>query len=200
MSKDTEQFWAGEFGTEYLKRNQVDWSLRVPFFKLIMDLTEAISVLEIGTNAAWNLRAINAADPISELAGCDINEEAIGAALIGLPMADIALASAMNAPGAFPDYHFDLVLTAGVLIHIPPEEIKQVMTNIIELSGEWVLAIEYEASQEEEVLYRGHDGKLWKRPYGNLYQKMGRTLVHKQELGPQDGFGEGCTAWLLRKP
>ena len=32
----TEEVWAGEFGNAYLKRNQVDWRGRIPFWKMMV--------------------------------------------------------------------------------------------------------------------------------------------------------------------
>lgn len=91
---------------------------------------------------------------------------------------------------------FDLVFTCGVLIHIPPDDLKQVMQGLIDSSVGYVLAIEYEAKEETEVEYRGHKGKLWKRDYGKLYQELGLELVEKGFLLEFDN----CTYWLMRKP
>ena len=55
----TKDFWSGEFGEEYLKRNRVDWRKRIPFWKDVIDMTGARSVFELGCNAGWNLSAIS---------------------------------------------------------------------------------------------------------------------------------------------
>lgn len=198
MSQETENFWAGDFGNDYLQRNQVDWEKKVPFFRNLAQVTKMSRVLEIGCNAGWNLRAIGKADPNIELAGCDINEQALRLARKNLPMADINYCRAAHIREYFSDWYPDMVMTAGVLIHIPPEEIKAVMENIAALTDTHVLAIEYDHPTEEEVLYRGHDGKLWKRPYGRMYEDLGLTIEFSTQVGPELGFGEGCTAWLLR--
>lgn len=201
MSTETEQFWAGDFGEQYLQRNHVDWEKKVPFYKQILAITKARSVLELGCNAAWNLRALYKANQNIELSGCDINELAIDQARKSLPMADIEYCRAIDLAQKYANYGwtFDLVMTAGVLIHIPPEEIREVMQQIVEVSNEYVLAIEYTADKEEEVLYRGHDGKLWRRPYGQMYKELGLSIILGKALGEADGFGPGCMAWLLRK-
>jgi len=199
MSTETEQFWAGKFGNEYLERNQVDWQKRVPFFRKILTMTEIDSVLEVGCNAGQNLRAIQQVDPMISLAGCDVNITAGLEAEIALPSADITVAAANDLIETYCGYTFDLVMTAGVLIHIPSDEIRSVMKSIVDLSNRWVLAIEYSSDLAEEVNYRGHAGKLWKRPYGGIYQDLGLKPVHWCLLGHDDGFGELCTAWLLTK-
>ena len=69
------------------------------------------------------------------------------------------------------------------------------MKKIISKSTDYILAIEYYAKEETEIEYRGQQGLLWKRPYGNLYQDMGLTLVTS---GLADGF-DNCKFWLLQK-
>ncbi len=66
----------------------------------------------------------------------------------------------------------------------------------MQVSRKYVMAIEYEAEQEEMVEYRGHEGKLWRRPFGKLYQDMGLTLL---AYGPAQGF-DRCEFFLLEKP
>ena len=85
-----------------------------------------------------------------------------------------------------------------MLIHIPPEELGKAMNKLIRMSSDWVLAIEYEADQEEEIVYRGKKGLLWKRPYGELYQEMGLTMVETGKLQQDVGF-DNCRYWLMRK-
>ena len=185
---DTKEFWSRDFGDDYLKRNRVDWRARIPFWKQIMDITGARSVHEFGCNAGWNLSAIKRGCPDAKVYGNEINQKALRHALAaGL---DVSVALPYNY------YPFELVFTCGVLIHIAPEDLQATMQSIVDASCDYVLAVEYAADQEEEVLYRGYGGKLWKRPYGKLYQDMGLTLV--QEFDAGEGF-DRCTAWLLRK-
>lgn len=184
---EQEQFWAGEFGNEYTARNRVDWRQRIPFWKTMIDETGARSVYEFGCNAGWNLSAIRRAYPDVALEGNDINDYALRqAAAAGL---NVGRRTGMEAA--------ELVFTAGVLIHISPENLQALMQSLANASTEWVLAIEYSAAQEEEVTYRGHAQRLWRRPYGKLYQDMGLEMVRHGPAGK--GF-DNCTYWLLRKP
>jgi len=70
------------------------------------------------------------------------------------------------------------------------------MQRIIDKSTDYILAIEYDSAKEEEVNYRGNDGMLWKRPYGQLYQDMGLTLVESKYS--VEGFDD-CHFYLLRR-
>ena len=187
---EQEQFWAGEFGNEYTSRNRVDWRQRIPFWKTMIDETGARSVWEFGCNAGWNLSAIRRACPDMVVGGTDINETAARQAWnAGLNVTHSWASSGRE--------EADMSFTAGVLIHVAPENLRDVMTMMVEVSSEWVLAIEYSAAQEEEVNYRGHAQRLWRRPYGKLYQDMGLEMVRHGPAGK--GF-DNCTYWLLRKP
>lgn len=188
------EFWAGDFGCEYLKRNRVNWRARLPLWHSIISQTNPNNVLEIGANAGWNLRAIRESSPGTYVCGIDVNRQAAEAAKRDGYSVEVHEARELidGEPEAF-----DLVFTAGVLIHIAPEELEAVMAAAIHKSRRYVVAIEYENPIEQELEYRGHAGKLWKRPFGDLYVKMGLRLVNRGPAGV--GF-DRCAYWLLEKP
>jgi pseudaminic acid biosynthesis-associated methylase len=190
----TEAFWSGSFGDEYLARCQVDYKDRLEFWRSAIEYMSPTSVLEVGCNRGHNLMAIQAVDSTVETHGIDINLKAVNEA--GAQGVRAQLGSARNIVQMFGRGTMDLVFSAGVLIHVPPEDLEATMQNIVAVSRKYILAIEYEAEQEEPVEYRGHEGKLWKRPFGKLYQDMGLDLL---AFGVADGFKE-CTYWLLSKP
>lgn len=184
------ELWAGEFGDQYLARNQVDWQARVPFWRDLLEITGARSVFELGANAGWNLSAIKRCHPDVNVIGSDINTEACRqAGQAGLTVVN-NLDFTTYVPGCF-----ELTFTAGVLIHIEPEHLREVMQALVDKSYRWVLAVEYEAAIEETVEYRGHLDKCWRRPYGVLYGDLGLTL---RDTGVAPGF-DRCTYWLLEK-
>lgn len=194
MSEEA-SFWAGEFGRIYTARNRVDWRARIPFWQEVINLTGARSVFEAGCNAGWNLTAIRRAQPDVQLHGCEINQAAHAQAqLAGL--AGLHRNDAISALRCYSGGMFDLVFTAGVLIHIGPQELGRTMLAIKEASARYVLAVEYAADQDEEVEYRGHAAKLWRRPFGKMYAALGLKIVHEWVNVP--GFDQ-CNAWLLEK-
>jgi len=189
----TEQFWAGEFGSEYHKRNRPEWQQRVPFWESAMQFTSAHSVLEVGCGPGWNLLAIQAIARDAEMYGIEINPGAVEEARQqGL---DVRQGTAVSIAGLYDQGSIDMVFTAGVLIHVPPDELETVMRAIAMVSAQYVLAIEYAADTEQMIDYRGNADRLWKRPYGQLYQDMGLRLLSEGVAG---GFNE-CTYWLLQK-
>jgi hypothetical protein len=183
-------WWKGEGGTAYTARNRVDWVKRLPFWSAIVEDLQPKTVLEMGCNAGWNLRAITACGPI-EASGIEPNDQARQEArAAGFNVApDWSLQTAPH----------DLVFTAGVLIHVPPEELPATMQRIVDASRRHVICIEYEAEREKEIYYLGQGGLLWKRPFGRLYEAMGLTLLHYAHLPLESGF-DNCGYWLLEKP
>jgi pseudaminic acid biosynthesis-associated methylase len=189
----TTDLWAGTFGNEYLQRNRVDWQARMPFWESAIHYCTPATVFEFGCNAGWNLRAIQAVAPGTDLYGCDVNQQAVNEAREqGF---EAQLVGEHGVAGLYEPGSMDLVFTAGVLIHVAPADLERQMRNLIELSGRYVIAVEYAAADEEEVEYRGHKGALWKRPYGSLYQGLGLRLLSEGVAG---GFDQ-CHYWLLEK-
>jgi pseudaminic acid biosynthesis-associated methylase len=189
------EVWFGEFGKQYTDRNQVDWRGRVP---LLLPMVAGLSlsrVLEVGCNRGHNLLALR------EILG----EEA---ELIGVepsPYArDLARAVGVDARDAdafgppFPDGYFDLVFTAGVLIHIALEDLPRAMREVYRCSRRYILAVEYFSEEETAISYRGHQGLLWKRDFGQHYQTRfpDLTLVRQGYCEEWDR----TTWWLWEKP
>jgi spore coat polysaccharide biosynthesis protein SpsF len=78
MSFTTEQedFWATEFGDEYIDRNQ-GWNNNAPMFSRVLKTTNNInSIIELGCNIDLNLKALNLLLPESKLTGVEINKNA----------------------------------------------------------------------------------------------------------------------------
>ena len=192
MPTPQEEFWAGDFGSAYTRRNRVNWHTRVPFWSDIIERTKARSAMEVGCNIGSNLLALREVDPMMALWGIDVNQAALseaersGLAVLQKPAAEVHQCG-----------RFDLVFSVGVLIHVPAEQLPEVMGAIVKASRRWVLAVEYAAEDEEPVVYRGHEGYLWRRPFGKLYEDMGLEMVDAFDA-PADAF-DRCRAWLLRK-
>ena len=191
--KSTVELWSGTFGDKYLQRCRVDWQARMPFWESAIHFCTPATVFEFGCNAGWNLRAISAVAPNIDLFGCDVNEQAVNEArAAGF---EVQKVSEHGVAGLYEPGTMDLVFSAGVLIHVAPQDLERTMRNLIELSGRYVLAVEYAADEEQEIEYRGLAGALWKRPYGRLYEGLGLRLLSEGEAG---GFDQ-CNYWLLEK-
>lgn len=193
---ETVEFWSGEFGDQYLARNRVDWLKRVPFWQSILDKTNAKSILEVGCNAAWNMQALRRVNSELAMTGIDVNEAALKEAK-GHGF-DVEIMPVHEVADKFGHGVCDLVISCGVLIHISPEDITKSMTAIANVTNSYVLAVEYEAQEEQMVKYRGNVDRLWRRPFGQMYQELGFDLIETGSVGQEDGF-DNCTWWLLEK-
>ncbi len=164
------QSWQGALGSSYTERNVVDPQLRLPAFRKMTEGLDGLNrILEVGCNRGHNLLALRAVlGESSELLGVEPN---LAALKIARQSPEFAVVRGDSRDLFFRSGAFDLVFTAGVLIHIPPSALTSSMTEIARVSGRYVLAIEYFADQETEISYRGEQGLLWKRNYLSLYQE-----------------------------
>lgn len=196
MLTEQEQWWRQSFGDEYVARNSVNWRARIPFWQNIIERTKPNSILEVGCGSGWNLRSIRQVDPAITVRGCDINQTAIQeAANWGLWVAEGSL---FDIPREWPEDKFDLVASVGVLIHVATEDLPRAMDSIISVSNRYVLAVEYADETEVEVEYRGNAKRLWRRPFGKLYEAHGLKIVAEGEA-PADSF-DRCHFWLCERP
>lgn len=178
--------WKGEFGDEYTERNSPDPRVRFRVFKKI--LPESVdSILEVGCNKGINLYALRALLPFSPIAGVEVNKKVLSE---GVPPFLVTDSSSYLL-----NKSTDLVFTCGVLIHVPTEDLEETMREIIRVSKRYVLAIEYYAPEETEVVYRGKVDMLWKRDYGKAYKYLGLKLLKTGEVPEIDN----STYWLFQK-
>src|SRR5690348_15877925 len=79
MKTEQEEFRAGQFGNEYVLRNQSPELLaanRALFARILRRTRKVGSVVELGANIGMNLRASRGLLPNAELAGVEINSTA----------------------------------------------------------------------------------------------------------------------------
>ncbi len=157
------QFWEGQFGDEYTARNRCNPDDRQGFFARILDLTDSVSsICELGANRGHNLEAIGRINSSLELTGVEVNRvacsEMAGKNRINSVCSTIQEFSSTE--------QFDLVFTCGVMIHLPPEDLKAVYEKMIGLSQRYVMVNEYFNPVPVEIEYRGHPERLFKRDFG----------------------------------
>ena len=202
MTHQTEQedFWAGEFGNDYTRRNRgLNWvAANTAFFTKVLDRTQKIqTVLELGANIGMNLLALRSLLPDAKLSAVEINESAAVELNANLKDVTLYLTSILEFQ---PIETWDLVFTKGVLIHINPEKLPIVYERLYQSSSHYVLIAEYYNPTPSEINYRGHTGKLFKRDFAGemLDQYPDLKLVdygfvyHRDPNFPQDD-----TTWFL---
>lgn len=191
-----ESLWGGTFGDAYTERNKDTGKGREIFWHQFLKEYPVKNVLEVGCNVGVNLQCMPPFVPESALSGIDVNTEALGILKKKLPLMHALHASARALP--FPDASFDLVFTAGVLIHQPNESLGDVMKEMVRCSRKYVLCMEYFAEETEEVPYRDQSGALFRRNYGKLFQAFPLTLLKQDYLSEEEGW-DRVTWWLFTK-
>lgn len=76
---EQENFWQGEFGDEYIKRNnnkKLISSNTALFSKILSNKDKITSIIEFGSNIGLNLHALEILLPESEISAIEINEKA----------------------------------------------------------------------------------------------------------------------------
>ncbi len=167
MTFKTEQeaFWAGEFGTAYIGRNQGDALLasNLDFFgKALRQARGLASCIEFGANIGMNLRALKLLHPSQQQFGIEINTEAARQLAQVLPPHNVFQQSILDFQ---PAQAFDLVLIKGVLIHINPDALAQVYDTLHRSCGKYLLIAEYYNPAPVSISYRGHADRLFKRDF-----------------------------------
>jgi len=161
----TAPIWKGEFGDQYVERNEGKVASNTALFSKILQRTHGISsVLEFGCGTGQNLEAIqNLISPV-DLYGIEINVEASNFA--ENVTSDISCRDyiAENTPGHWPET-FDLTMTKGVLIHTAPADLPRAYDRLIEHSSKYILIAEYYNPTPVEVMYRGMPAALWKQDF-----------------------------------
>jgi len=203
FTTEQENFWAGQFGSDYILRNQGQNLLasNLNFFtKAFNQAGKISSCIEFGANIGMNLKSLQLLYPEIELQGVEINEVACKE-LQGLIGGKNAHHSTIF------DFHatkqFDVSLIKGVLIHINPDKLALVYQQLYKSSSRYILIAEYYNPSPVAISYRGHQDRLFKRDFAgeflDTYSDV--TLVdygfsyHRDPAFPQDDI----TWFLLEK-
>lgn len=170
----TREFWSGEFGDAYTSRNGGAGLLatNVNLFSKILARTHDVeTIIELGANKGMNLDALKILLPTADLTGVDINESAV------TELTDKGYVGVQSALQDYtPVWIRDMVISKGVGIHIPPDELEAFYAKLYECSKRYIVIAEYYSKAPREIEYRGNIGKLWARDFAgdmlNLYPDL----------------------------
>jgi pseudaminic acid biosynthesis-associated methylase len=162
---EQEAFWAGDFGNDYIDRNQgaeiVAANLAL-FAKVLARTRNVGSILEFGSNRGLNLMALRQLLPQAGLSAIEINRKAVDELEKLGYLEQIYHKSILDFS---PDNQRDLAFIKGVMIHLNPEVLPQVYDLLYQSSRKYILVMEYYNPTPVELTYRGHSGKLFKRDF-----------------------------------
>lgn len=212
MPRITKQMkeWMSDFGKEYTDRNVLTLSeLDKMYMKkfgvsrtklndlFIGKLARSIKILEVGSNIGNQLLLLQKTG-FKNLYGIELNSYAVEFSKTRTKNINIIQGSALDIP--FKDKYFDLVFTAGVLIHIHPKDIKKAMKEIHRCTKKYIWGCEYYADKYTKVVYRDHKNLLWKTNFSQLYLDLfsDLKLVREKRLKYLDNENID-TMFLLKK-
>ena len=181
---EQEHFWKGEFGDEYISRNEGLKLLayKTYYFSSILKNTSKInSCIEFGSNIGLNLDALRTLYPYQEHYGVEINKKACDILQTKIGKENTSNCSIL-------DFHqvkkWDLVLVKGVLIHLNPESLNDVYEKIYNCSNKYILISEYYNPTPVSINYRGHKNKLFKRDFaGEMLDTFDDLELHSYGFG-----------------
>lgn len=197
---DQEEFWAGEFGTEYIQRNQGEALLasNLDFFSKALRNARGIrNCIEFGANIGMNLSAMKLLHPTQQQYGIEINADAAHALAQLIPSDHVYHTSILDFE---PKQTWDLVLIKGVLIHMNPEVLSQVYEKLVATCGRYMLLAEYYNPTPVAIPYRGHVERLFKRDFAgeilDYYPQM-RLVDYGFAYRRDPNFPQDDITWFL---
>lgn len=198
-----EAFWAGEFGTEYIGRNDGPQCVAANLYLFSKALKQAgriSSCLELGANIGLNLRALQLLYPGIHLQAVEINPQAAKKLMDLIGSENVFEGSILEYPIT---KKVDISLIYTVLIHINPDMLPVVYEKLYQASNRFILVGEYYNPSPVTITYRGHEGRLFKRDFaGEMLDKYPDLRLvdygfayHRDPAFPQDDV----TWFLLEK-
>jgi hypothetical protein len=135
------------------------------------------SIFEVGFFSGRNLKYIQDAFANVSICGIDVNKEAVEFAREKLPKADLSELDINNLNEV--DSMFDIVFTSGVLIHIPPENLKESITKMMKKASKYIMHIESMGNNELiagpkylNPTYKISDQLQWSPNLRQIYDEM----------------------------
>lgn len=201
ITKTQAKYWA----SKDLRAIQSYWDghigiLRSKWLVEQMKSMEFSSVFEIGYFAGRNLKYITDAFPQSSVNGLEINKTAFQFAKEKLPKANLLNMDLHDMHNIKNKY--DLVFTSGVLIHVVPEDMSNVIKKCLNLSNRYMLHIENVGKNEVVAgpkhlnpTYKVSDQMQWAPDLVSIYNSMG-FKVEVIEL-PKDCRTNGASELLI---
>ena len=135
-------------------------------YEFIGDLDRNMNILEVGSNIGNELQLLQNMG-FRNLYGIELQSYAVELSKSRTKGINIIQGSAFDIP--FRDGFFDLIFTSGLLIHIAPKNIIEVLDEMYRCTKRFIWGMEYYSKEYAEVVYHGYDNLLWKTDFPQLF-------------------------------
>jgi len=122
-------------------------TLRSKFFASKLKEYRFGSIFEVGFFAGRNLRYIKEEFPNVKISGLEINPKAVKFARDKLSMGEELICMDLHDMDNLSET-YDVVITSGVLIHILPEDIREVVNKMIRRANSYIMHLEQTGNNE----------------------------------------------------
>lgn len=212
METSQTKIWQGKFGKDYTLRN-IYKSLEdhnqsyIEFYgktkddlnkEILSNLPKKLKILEIGSNVGYQLASLQRFGFVN-LFGIEIQRECVEDSKKLWKNIDIIQASGFDIP--FKDNYFDLVFSNNFLIHISPDNINTVLSEMYRVSSKYIYGFEYFSENYESIDYRGEKNLLWKTDFEKLFLKRFSNLksIYNKKYSCLNFEGKIDKAYILEK-
>ena len=182
------RFWSRRGGEKYYQSIMDDLTLRRTHLRTQSRLVELLSgiefqsLLEVGCGFGWNLGYLKEKFPDKDLVGCDFSNPQLEKAkrLYGDGI-QFEFADASSMP--YGSRSFDVVMTVGCLIHVPPKRIRRVVQEIQRVAKSYIVLMEEDPkfTEPEKVKCLSAAGWLFWHDYERLFQDRCEIILCKNE-------------------
>lgn len=189
---DPAEGWAGKQGADWATRNptrpeDLDATYLAKFGVTRTDLNlwalegvpRSAKVLEVGCSAGAMLNAM-AAVGFTELGGCDISADALR--LCPWPN---RLADGRALP--YESGSFDMVMTSGTLMQIPPGAKARFMAECYRVAGRWIYGVEAASVENRQWQFGSIIPDAWTGHFPEAVLAPGWKIVRARWLHPLGG-------------
>jgi 2-polyprenyl-3-methyl-5-hydroxy-6-metoxy-1,4-benzoquinol methylase len=207
------ELWTGEFGDEYTRRNKISRFNTGCRAKALFWAWERMGffgrVLEVGAGQGANALALK---QCSEMFGTDLAD------YVGIEPNKLAFKrlkkvakGSINAAwldgeytDSYPHGSFDVVLTMGMLIHVPEEELNvfiRKMFDSIPVGGHLIIFEYFSPQRTLQSEYHSEDNALWTDDYGVrvLKECPELDLVDYKFFWKRESGLDDLTGWVFKR-
>ena len=135
-------------------------------------------ILEVGSNVGNQLLCLQRMG-FGALYGIELQSYAVEISKSKSKNINIIQGEASDIP--FKDGYFDMVFTSGVLIHIAPKNLQDVLGEIHRCTKKYIFGFEYYSDETKEIAYRGNSDLLWKADFAGKYLGLFDDLALAKE-------------------